>query len=161
MIFRADSAAVPGLALVLALSWPQPSSAAQTVMREEPKAFLGVPFGPVYEPDSSFNCETDSEEGVRCVRATDDLHVPGVPIKSLTYLFMEKRLYTVDMEVDGRENFDKIVAELSRIHGTPRKEKGGSQTLVGKDVDILLYYDGSRRLGEVGYVYKNIPCTVE
>jgi len=153
--------AAPAALLALVLCLPLPATAAQAVMREEPRAFLGVPFGPVYEPDSSFNWETVSEEGVRCVRASDDLHFHGVPIKSLTYLFMEKRLYTVDMEVDGRENFDRIVAELSRIHGAPRKEKGGAQTLVGKDVDILMYYDGSRKLGEVGYVYKNIPCTVE
>jgi len=142
--------------LAAALAFP-----AQAAMRGEPRDFRGVPFGKRYTPDKSFACETDSEEGLRCERAGDDKHLCGVPLKSLSYLFMYNYLFTVDMEVDGRENYDKLVEELTRLHGKPASQSGGTSLLTGRNVDIMLYYDASRHTGEIGYVFKNLPCPVE
>jgi len=134
---------------------------AQAAMRAEPTEFMGVPFGKEFQPGKSFSCQTDSEEGLKCVRAGDDLHLHGVVLKNLSYLFMYKRLFTVDMEVDGKENFDKLAAEIARIHGKPAKLSGGMLTYTGKQVDILLYFDETRHTGELSYVFKNLPCPVE
>lgn len=131
-------------------------------MRDEPLRFKGIPFGAEFTPDKSFSCELDSEEGLRCARAQDDLHLHGVPLKSLTYLFMYKRLFTVDAEVDGRENFDALAAEIAKRHGKPdQQQSGGMTTYTGSQVDILFYFDASRNVGEISYVYKNLPCPVE
>ncbi len=144
------------IALALCLAGNSPAA-----MRDEPKEFLGVPFGKQFTPDASFACQTDSEEGLRCVRAKDDLHFAGVPLKSVSYLFMYKQLYTVDLDVSGKENFDKIAAALAARHGQPKTAKGGMTTFDGTQVDIILFYDNERGEGEVSYVFKNLPCPVE
>lgn len=144
------------LALVLFLC-----PVSEAAMRDEPREFMGIPFAKEYEPDKSFSCQLDSEEGLRCVRSGDDLHLHGVALKSLSYLFMYKRLFTVDMEVDGRENYDKLSAEIAKRHGKAASASGGMTSYTGSQVDILLYYDASRRVGEVSYVFKNLPCPVE
>jgi hypothetical protein len=144
------------LALVLFLC-----PVSEAAMRDEPREFMGIPFAKEYEPDKSFSCQLDSEEGLRCVRSGDDLHLHGVALKSLSYLFMYKRLFTVDMEVDGRESFDKLSAEIAKRHGKAASASGGMTSYTGSQVDILLYYDASRRVGEVSYVFKNLPCPVE
>lgn len=136
-------------------------ASAQAAMRAEPVDFMGIPFGKEYQPGKAFACETDSEEGLKCVRAGDDLHLHGVPLKSLSYLFMYKRLFTVDIEVDGRENFDKLNAEIASRHGKATRLSGGMLTWTGKQVDIMLYYDETRHAGEASYVFKNLPCPVE
>lgn len=130
-------------------------------MQAEPVEFKGIPFGKEFEPDASFVCQLDSEEGLRCTRPSDELRLHGVPLKTLSYLFMYKRLFTVDMEVDGREAFDTLAAELAKRHGKPGKAGGGMLSYVGKEVDILFYYDAHRHTGEVSYVFKNLPCPVE
>ena len=149
---------LPLLTLLLAVILACPAFAA---MQAEPAEFKGIHFGKEYEPDGSFVCQLDSEEGLRCTRPSDDLHLNGVPLKTLSYLFVYKRLYTVDMEVDGREAFDKLAGELANRHGAGAKSSGGMLSYVGKEVDILLYYDAQRHVGEVSYVYKNLPCPVE
>ena len=144
--------------LLAALALAAPCIAA---MRDEPKDFRGVPFGKQFTPDASFACETDSEEATNCQRASDDKHFCGVPVNTLHYLFMYNYLYTVDIEVDGKERFDQVVAELVKRHGKPASQKGGTSLLTGKNVDIMLYYDSPRHTGEIGYVFKNLPCPVE
>jgi hypothetical protein len=134
---------------------------AQGAMRAEPTELMGIPFGKEYQPGKAFACETDSEEGIKCVRAGDDLHLHGVPLRNLSYLFMYRRLFTVDMELDGRDNFDKLAAEITKLHGKAAKLSGGMLTWTGKQVDIMLYYDETRRTGEASYVFKNLPCPVE
>lgn len=146
------------LALVLAAALALP---AQAAMRDEPKDFRGIPFGKRFNPGNTFACEVDSEEGLRCTRASDDKHLCGVPLKSLSYLFMYHYLFTVDMEVDGQEGFDKVVQELTARHGKPVPQSGGTSMISGKNVDIMLYYDATRHTGEIGYVFKNLPCPVE
>ena len=136
-------------------------STSDAAMRDEPREFMGIPFAKEYEPDKSFSCQLDSEEGLRCVRSGDDLHLHGIALKSLSYLFMYKRLFTVDMEVDGRENYDKLAAEIAKRHGKASSASGGMTAYTGGQVDILLYYDASRRVGEISYVFKNLPCPVE
>lgn len=143
-------------AVVLAVA-----AAAQAEMRDEPREFMGIPFGKEFEPGKAFSCETDSEEGTRCTRAGDVRSLHGVALKTLSYLFMYKRLYTVDMEVDGRDNFDKLADAITQKHGQGVRDKGGILTHAGKEVDILLFYDAPRKVGEVSYVYKNLPCPVE
>ena len=130
-------------------------------MRDEPREFMGIPFGKEFTPDNSFACELDSEEGLRCTRASDDLHLHGVPITSLIYLFMYKRLFTVDVEVEGRENYDKLAAAIAKRHGKAVQAQSGMISYTGGQVDILLYYDASRHAGEISYVFKNLPCPVE
>ena len=134
---------------------------ADAAMKNEPRDFKGIPFGREYGPDKSFACQTDSEEGVRCTRSGDDLELYGVPLKSLAYLFMYKRLYTVDMEVAGQENYDKLAAEMAKRHGTPEKLQSGMLSFSGTQLDILIYFDPTRAVGEVSYVFKNLPCPVE
>jgi hypothetical protein len=148
----------------LALCWALMAlicQAALAAMQAEPIEFKGVPFGREFQPDTSFTCQLDSEEGLRCTRPSDDLRLHGIPLKSLNYLFMYQHLFTVDMEVDGREAFDALSAEIAKRHGKGVKTGGGMTSYVGKQVDILLYYDASRRVGEVSYVFKNLPCPVE
>lgn len=130
-------------------------------MRDEPRDFLGMPFGSGYVPDAAFSCQSDSEEGLRCTRAKDTLSLMGVPLKSVSYLFMYKQLYTVDLEVSGQENFDRLESALTAKHGQPMKTPGGMTVFEGNQVDILLYYDKQRNTGEVSYVFKNLPCPVE
>jgi hypothetical protein len=149
---------LPILLLLLLAFTACPAFAA---MQAEPTEFKGIPFGKEYEPDTSFVCQLDSEEGLRCTRPSDELRLHGVHLKGLTYLFMYKRLFTVDMEVDGREAFDALAAELAKRHGKPVKAGGGMLSYVGKEVDILFYYDANRRTGEFSYVFKNLPCPVE
>jgi len=133
----------------------------EAAMRDEPREFMGIPFAKEYEPDKTFSCQLDSEEGLRCVRSGDDLHLHGVALKSLSYLFMYKRLFTVDMEVDGRDNYEKLSSEIAKRHGKAASSSGGMTSYTGSQVDILLYYDASRRVGEISYVFKNLPCPVE
>ncbi|MFP5222359.1 MAG: hypothetical protein ACLGSA_08725 [Acidobacteriota bacterium] len=130
-------------------------------MQAEPLDFKGIPFAKEFEPDGSFVCQLDSEEGLRCIRPSDDLHLHGVPLKNLSYLFMYKRLFTVDMEVDGREAFDTLAAEFAKRHGKPVKASGGMLSYLGKEVDIMFYFDTRRKVGEISYVFKNLPCPVE
>lgn len=130
-------------------------------MRDEPREFDGVPFGKSYEPGKSFSCQTDSEEAVVCTRTGDDLQLHGVPIKSRTYQFMYKQLNTVEMEVAGRENYDRLAAEIAKRHGTPVTLLGGMLSYEGKMVDILLYFDANRHMGVVSYSLKYPPCAVE
>lgn len=146
------------LTVLLAVFLACPAFAA---MQAEPAEFKGIPFGKEYEPDASFVCQLDSEEGLRCTRPSDELRLHGVPLKALTYLFMYKRLFTVDMEVDGRVAFDALAVELAKRHGKPVKAAGGMLSYVGKEVDILIYYDTHRHVGEISYVFKNLPCPVE
>jgi hypothetical protein len=134
---------------------------ANAAMKNEPREFKGIPFGREYQPDKSFSCQTDSEEGVRCTRSGDDLVLYGVPLKSLTYLFMYKRLFTADMEVEGQENYDKLAAEMTKRHGKPEKLQSGMLSYTGSQVDILIYFDATRGVGEFSYVFKNLPCPVE
>jgi len=134
---------------------------ALAAMRDEPGEFHGVPFGRQYVPDPSFSCQQDSEEGLRCSRTNDSLSQYGVPLKSVSYLFMYKQLYTVDLEVSGRENFDRLESALAAKHGQPIKTPGGMTVFEGVQVDIILYYDKERSAGEVSYVFKNLPCPVE
>jgi len=137
------------------------AGAAFAAMKDEPRDFKGIPFGKEFTPDASFACQVDSEEGVKCVRSGDDLTLHGVPLKSLSYLFMYKRLFTADMEVEGRDNYDRLVAEMARRHGKPEKLQSGMLSHTGKQVDILLYFDATRNVGEISYVFKNLPCPVE
>ncbi|GFK93282.1 hypothetical protein NNJEOMEG_01113 [Fundidesulfovibrio magnetotacticus] len=153
---RRALAALTLLALPLASALP-----AQAAMQAEPKDFLGIPFAKPYEPDRTFSCQRDSEEGLNCARATDQLVLLGVPLKNLRYVFMQGYLYTVDAEVAGRENHDRLVAELTARHGKPETLQGGMLSWSGTNVDILLHYDASRKTGEVDYIYKNIPCGLE
>jgi hypothetical protein len=147
--------------LLAALALALAACPALAAMKGEPREFHGVPFGARYAPDASFDCQTDSEEGHRCTRRGDDPHLHGVPLKSVTYLFMYGYLFTVDMEVEGRENFDKLAASLARLHGKPKPYAGGMAAFEGRQVDILLHYDAVRRAGDVSYVFKNLPCPVE
>lgn len=147
--------------LAAALAFVLAAFPALAAMKGEPREFHGVPFGARFTPDASFDCQIDSEEGHRCTRKGDDPHLHGVPLKSVTYLFMYGYLFTVDMEVEGRESFDKLAAELVRLHGKPKNLAGGMKAFEGKQVDILLFYDASRHAGEVSYVFKNLPCPVE
>lgn len=156
LIVRALSPLLALLALLACLSAP-----ARAAMQGEPQEFLGIPFGKPSEPDRSFVCEQDSEEGVSCTRASDPLVLHGVPLKSLRYVFLLKHLYTVDAEVAGRERFDKLAQELTARHGQPEKQPGGMLAWSGKNVDILLHYDAHRQVGEVDYIYKLLPCPVE
>ena len=137
------------------------AGAAFAAMRDEPREFMGIPFGKEFTPDNSFSCELDSEEGLRCTRASDNLQLHGVPLRSLTYLFMYKRLFTADVEVEGRENYDKLAGEIARRHGKAVQTQSGMLSYTGREVDILLYYDATRRVGEISYVFKNLPCPVE
>jgi len=137
------------------------AGASHAAMRDEPREFLGTPFGAPYVPDTSFSCQSDSEEGLRCSRAKDSLSLEGVPLTSVSYLFMYKQLYTVDLEVSGRENFDRLESALTAKHGRPIKTPSGMTVFEGVQVDIILYYDKERSAGEVSYVFKNLPCPVE
>lgn len=156
----ASGKTIPAACVLLALVFFL-CPAAGAAMLGEPREFMGIPFGKEYEPDKSFSCQLDSEEGLRCLRSRDDLHLHGVALKSLSYLFMYKRLFTVDMEVDGCENFDKLAAEIASRHGKAASVSGGMTSYTGSQVDILLYFDASRRVGEISYVFKNLPCPVE
>lgn len=129
-------------------------------MNGEPTEFRGVPFGREYTPTQDFSCMTDSEEGNFCTRPADDLNHLGVPLASLSYLFMERQLYTVEMEVAGRENYDRLRQEMEKIHGRPMRQQGGTLSFRGKIVDILLHFDASRNRGTVAYINKNVPCKV-
>lgn len=154
-MFRSLAVTAMGLMLVLLLG--QPCGAA---MKNEPKDFRGTVFGQETAPGPEFACESDSEDGLVCVRTGDDLHLYDVPLRSLSYLFMYKRLYTVDMEVDGREAYDALMAALTARHGKPAAGKGATVSYEGTQVDILVYYDAHRRVGEISYVFKNLPCPV-
>jgi len=145
------------MATALVLLFCLPCGAA---MKNEPKDFRGVVFGQEGSPGPEFACESDSEDGLVCTRTGEDLHLFGVPLRSLTYLFMYKRLYTVDMEVDGRQAYDTLLAALTGLHGKPTSGKGAPPVFSGTDVDILLYYDDHRQVGEMSYVFKNLPCPV-
>ena len=146
------------LAVALALAAALPAAAA---MRDEPRDFRGVPFGKEFVPDASFSCELDSEEGLRCKRPGDDLHFMGSPVASVTYLFMYKQLYTVDIEMRGKAGFDAVLAELAKKHGQPGAMPGGMLAFTGTQVDILAFFDQARGTGEISYVFKNLPCPVE
>ena len=142
-------------ALVLLLGLP-----CGAAMKNEPKEFRGVAFGQEVSPGPDFACETDSEEGRVCTRANDALRHLDVPLRSLGYLFMYNRLYTVDMEVDGKQAYDALLAALTRQHGQPAAGPGGALTFTGAAVDIMAFYDARRTIGEVSYVFKNLPCPV-
>ncbi|GAB6039108.1 hypothetical protein JCM15519_36670 [Fundidesulfovibrio butyratiphilus] len=145
------------MCLALAFFW---TVQAQAAMKDEPKQFRGVVFGQEYTPSKDFTCEVDSEEGASCTRAGDELAQFGVPLTKLTYLFMYKRLYTVEMEVQGRENYDRLLAEFTKRHGKPVVKSGQTIYFLGKNVDIMLYYDDPRHTGAAAYVFKNLPCPV-
>ena len=138
-----------------AASWAQPP------MQAEPRDFFGVPFAREFHPGQAFSCQMDSEEGLRCTRASDPTELHGVPVKNLHYLFMDKRLYSVDMDVEGREAFDRLAAEMARRHGQGRRDASGMITHVGKELDIMLVFDAKYKRGEVSYVSKVLPCPSE
>ena len=145
------------LAAALVLLFGLPCGAAMT---NEPKDFRGVVFGQEYTPGPEFTCEEDSEEGRTCVRAHDELKLLDVPLRSLKYLFMDKRLYTVDLEVDGRSGYDALLAALARRHGRNSTDRGGMTTFTGTSVDIIGYFDARHKIGEVSFVFRNLPCPV-
>ena len=146
------------LAVAFALAAAQ---AAPAAMRDEPRDFRGVPFGKQFVPDSTFACELDSEEGLRCTRKGEDMRFLGSQVTSVSYLFMYKQLYTVDIETHGRASHDAIMAELTRLHGEPGHLPGGMTAFTGTQVDILAFFDAGRDAGEISYVFKNLPCPVE
>lgn len=145
------------LCLALAFFW---TVQAQASMKDEPKQFRGVVFGQEFTPPKDFACEVDSEEGASCTRSDDELAQFGVPLTRLVYLFMYKRLYTVELEVRGRENYDRLLAEFIKRHGKPVVKSGQTVYFLGKNVDIMLYYDEPRHAGAAAYVFKNLPCPV-
>ena len=99
----------------------------------------GLPTAPIGAPLKAFSGLKQTEDTGRWLsytRENDHLEFLGVPIKGITYNFFKERLYSINLDIDGKHETRRLLRSLEQRYGADHTFETRSYPKVTAEMEI-------------------------